>query len=103
MEKLHHIAVVVENITEAINWYSDNFKITVNYSDDSWASLQFENITLALVKPGQHPPHIAVEKSNAESFGTLKKHRDGTASTYISDPWGNIVEILNIDSKTVSK
>jgi catechol 2,3-dioxygenase-like lactoylglutathione lyase family enzyme len=100
MEKLHHIAVPVENIAEAINWYTDKFEITVNYSDDTWASLQFENIALALVIPGQHPPHIAVEKLDAERFGPLTKHRDGTASTYLSDPWGNIVEILNIDTKT---
>ncbi len=64
------------------------------YADASWALLKFENIALALVLPDQHPPHVAVERENAEAYGTLTPHRDGTASVYIRDPWGNAVEIM---------
>ena len=41
-----------------------------------------------------HPPHIAFEKNNAEDYGTLVPHRDGTSSVYIKDPSDNAVEIL---------
>jgi len=94
MEKIQHIAVVVPDIEAALSWYQSEFDVAVNYADQSWALLQFDNVSLALVAPGEHPPHIAVERENAESYGTLKRHRDGTASAYIEDPWGNTIEIM---------
>ena len=56
--------------------------------------LNYDNISLALVLPDMHPPHIAFEKLNAEDYGKLKDHRDGTSSVYIKDPSNNAVEIL---------
>ncbi len=94
MERLHHIAVQVPDIAQALDWYRDRFAVETAYADESWALLRFENVALALVLPGQHPPHIAVERTDAETFGPLTPHRDGTASVYISDPFGNVVEIL---------
>ena len=61
MEKIDHIAIVVTNINHAVNWYTNNRDCKVNYQDESWAELQFENIKLALVLPQYHPPHIAFE------------------------------------------
>ena len=103
IEKLHHIAVTVTDVPAAVRWYKEHFDLIVNYADDTWASLQFENIALALIKPEQHPRHIAVERSNAKNFGPLTRHRDGTASTYIIDPWGNTVEILDSKIQTAIK
>ena len=60
--------------------------------------LTYDNISLALVLPNMHPPHIAFEKSNAEDYGELKLHRDGTSSVYINDPSDNSVEILKKQS-----
>ena len=40
---------------------------------------------------------MAVERADAAAFGTLTPHRDGTASVYIDDPDGNVVEILQTD------
>ena len=94
MENMHHIALCVDDIQEASEWYLNTFKSKLMYLDDTWAAIQFDNILLALVLPGQHPPHIAVEREDAEKFGALVTHRDGTASTYIKDPWGNTIEIL---------
>ena len=56
--------------------------------------LAFDNVSLALVLPDQHPAHIAVERENAETHGTLTEHRDGSASVYVKDPWGNAIEYL---------
>lgn len=94
MEKLHHIALPVTNINNAVDWYEENFDIRKVYVDKSWALLEFENISVALVLPDQHPMHIAVERENAENFGVLKTHRDGTASVYVDDPWGNPIEYI---------
>ena len=62
--------------------------------DDTWASLDFANIQLAFVTPGQHQAHIAVVDANAEKFGPLQRHRDGTQSIYITDPFGNVIELI---------
>ena len=98
MDRLHHVAIAVPDIAEALDWYRNRFDVEPVYTDESWALLKFENIALALVLPDQPPPHVAVERRNAEKYGTLTVHRDGTASVYIRDPWGNAVEIMKTDS-----
>ena len=90
MEKIDHIAIVVTNINHAVNWYTKNRDCKVNYQDESWAELQFENIKLALVLPQDHPPHIAFEDDSIE--GT--KHRDGSESVYIDSPDRNTFELI---------
>lgn len=94
LNQIHHIAIPVQKVDEAVDWYRQNFECSISYQDDTWALLKFANIQLALVLPEQHPPHIAFVHPEAERFGTLKPHRDGTQSTYINDPAGNAVEIL---------
>lgn len=97
METLHHVAVTVDDIAAALDWYSARFDAETAYADDSWAMLRFDNVALALVLPDRHPPHIAVERPDARSHGSLVRHRDGTASAYIEDPWGNVIEIMQSD------
>ena len=94
MDKIHHIAVQVDNVKSAVDWYQKQFNIEVSYQDDTWAMLKFDNISLAIVIPGQHPPHFAIENDHAEDYGELTVHRDNTASIYINDPFGNAVEII---------
>ena len=94
MDRMHHIAIEVSAIDEAISWYKKNTNCKISYQDETWAMIQYENISLALVLPGKHPPHIAFEKLNAEDYGELKAHRDGTSSVYVKDPANNAVEIL---------
>ncbi|MGB0910481.1 MAG: VOC family protein [Nitrospirales bacterium] len=94
LDRIHHIAVVVPNIQEGIDWYTDNFHCMIEYVDDTWALLKFANTKLALVLPHQHPGHFAVSRSDAERFGHLTTHRDGLQSIYINDIAGNPLEIL---------
>ena len=94
MDKIHHIAIEVNSIEDSIKWYKKHSKCEVSYEDKTWALLKYENISLALVLPNSHPPHIAFEKNNAEKYGKLKLHRDGTSSVYIKDPSDNAVEML---------
>lgn len=94
LDPLDHVAISVKDIGEAVNWYRTHFRCEIAYQDDTWAMLQFANVKMALVIPGQHPPHLGFQSPRAEEFGSLKTHRDGTRSTYIRDPAGNAVEIL---------
>ena len=94
MDRLDHVAIPVEDIGKALDWYRSRFDIEIAYRDESWALGRFDNVALALVMPDQHPPHIAVARDDAERQGPLTPHRDGTASVYVKDPWGNAVEYL---------
>lgn len=94
LDRLHHVAIAVPDVRTALAWYRREFNVRVAYEDETWALLEFDNVALALVVPGQHPPHLAVERPDAERHGPLKTHRDGTASIYVHDPAGNTVEIM---------
>ena len=96
MDSIHHVAVTVENIERAIAWYKARFTFEVTWQDESWALLAFDNIALALVRPQQHPPHVAFITKELDTFGAPVRHRDGTASVYIEDSEGNTVEMLSV-------
>ena len=92
--KLHHVALSVPDIAAAVDWYTKTLNASVTYQDKTWALLNIDNTSIALVLPSQHPPHVAFESPDAERYGDLKQHRDGTASVYVQDPFGNTVEFL---------
>jgi hypothetical protein len=94
LDSINHLALQVSDVPKALGWYKDTFHCEVMYEDETWALMLFANISLALVTAGQHPPHLAFVREDAEAFGPLKTHRDGTRSTYIHDPFGNAVEII---------
>jgi catechol 2,3-dioxygenase-like lactoylglutathione lyase family enzyme len=94
LDSIDHIAIPVENVAAALDWYKRTFHCEVTYQDDTWAFLKFGNINLALVIPSQHPAHIAFVSPEAGKFGVLKLHRDGTRSCYVKDPAGNSIEIM---------
>lgn len=96
-DRIHHIAIAVRDVAEAVAWYTKTFRCSVSYQDPTWALLEFENTKLALVIPEQHPPHVAFTNADAASFGPLKTRRDGTRSTYVKDAAGNAVEIMAAD------
>lgn len=95
MDRIHHLAVQVADIGQAVAWYRQQFACGVKYQDQSWALLGFDNIDVALVLPGQHPPHVGIPRPDAGRFGELRTHRDGSASVYIRDPGGNALEIID--------
>lgn len=94
--KIDHIAVQVEDIYEACEWYCGHFNANVLYFDPSWALLEFDNIKMALILPNQHQNHVAIEV-NPRKYPNLefKQHRDGSNYHYLTDPWGNCVELIN--------
>lgn len=100
LDRIDHLAIPVEDIGRAVNWYRSRFATRVLYQDQTWALLEFANVRLALVLPEQHPPHIALRRADAASFGPLTRHRDGTRSIYIRDSEGNSVEIMDLGAQT---
>jgi catechol 2,3-dioxygenase-like lactoylglutathione lyase family enzyme len=96
LDSIHHIAIEVKNIQQAIDWYCKHLKCAVAYQDNTWALLKFANTSLALVLPGDHPPHIGIPCDHPEQYGEVKDHRDGTASSYVPDPFGNYVEMIKL-------
>jgi catechol 2,3-dioxygenase-like lactoylglutathione lyase family enzyme len=98
LNAIDHVAVPVTDVRATVDWYKDKFQCEVTYQDDTWALLKFANIRLALVVPSQHPAHIGFVSPEAERFGPLKTHRDGTRSCYVTDPAGNEVEVLAAES-----
>lgn len=96
LDPIDHIAISVTDLKATVDWYLTTFKCVVEYQDDTWALLKFDNIKLAFVIPEQHPPHIAFVSADAENFGALKTHRDGTRSVYVDDPSGNKLEIMAV-------
>jgi catechol 2,3-dioxygenase-like lactoylglutathione lyase family enzyme len=93
LDTLHHVAITVSDIQKTLDWYTKRFHCTVKYQDETWALVQFANISLALVSAEQHPPHFAII-GDPSDYGQPRKHRDGTRSVYVKDPAGNNVEIL---------
>jgi catechol-2,3-dioxygenase len=104
-----HIALSSTNIAEDIEFYRSRFsKIGILYQDESWAFLEVGSIKIALVSPGEHPPHLAfrvqsrelLEQMAADNNTTIKVHRDRSESFYMSDPSGNAIEIVFYPQKT---
>ena len=98
-DHIHHVAISVPNIAQAVEWYTSKFNCRVEYRDETWALLEFANTKLALVLPTQHPAHFAIARPDATTSGKLVGHRDGLQSVYITDPFGNAVEVLQETSK----
>ena len=94
--RLHHIAICVPSIAPAVKWYKETLKANISFQDETWALLDIDNTAIALVLPSQHPPHLAFESLDAEKYGDLTTHRDGTASVYVKDPFGNTIEFLKL-------
>jgi extradiol dioxygenase family protein len=94
-----HIAIESKDIQADVDFYRSRFsKIGILYQDETWAFLDLGGMKLALVTPGQHPPHIAyreiLEKLASESNATIKVHRDKSESFYLYDPSGNASEVV---------
>jgi hypothetical protein len=94
LDSIHHVAIPVSNVAKAVEWYTSRFNCGVEYIDESWALLAFANTKLALVLPQDHPSHFALIRPDANKFGELVTHRDGLNSVYITDAFGNSIEVL---------
>lgn len=99
--RVDHIAIPATDIPATARWYEEHFAAEVLYQDDSWAFLKVGGTKLALVKPEQHPGHIAfsvtpqeLEAKARQHNQPIATHRDGTRGIYIHDPAGNSIEFI---------
>lgn len=89
-----HLGITVANIEASVKWYQTSFNCVVLYQDKREAMLQFDNVKLSLTLPSYHPAHIAFQKADAATYGELREQADGSRSTLVGDPTGNMVELL---------
>ena len=101
MFTLDHVAIQTTNIAATADYYVRQFGAEVLYMDKSWAFLRLGQGKIALVRPDQHPAHLALratlpelETASADSGVSIKTHRDGTQGIYLTDPSGNRVELI---------
>ncbi len=90
-----HVALNVTNIKNAIEWYVSNLDAKVLFQDETWGLVEIAGTRIAFTIPSQHPPHIAFAVDSLEKIpGAAKIHRDGSISSYVSDPDGNFIEYI---------
>ena len=101
MFELDHVAIQTPDIADSVAFYQKQFGAQIIYQDASWAFLRIGQGKLALVKPEQHPAHVALrvdlpqlEAIAAQYEQSVKIHRDGTRGIYLSDPAGNQLELI---------
>ncbi|HVS73770.1 MAG TPA: VOC family protein [Phycisphaerae bacterium] len=101
MFELDHVAIQVPDVPAAARFYQENFGAQILYADQTWAFLRLGQGKLALVRPEQHPPHVALRVDAASLEAVAAKaglnvdlHRDGTRGIYIKDPAGNTLELI---------
>ena len=111
VQKLGHIAIRVKDIARAKSFYTD-LGMNLIWEDDDWCYLEANDDRngLALLGPGYKAagPHFAFHfhdrhevdlvhkrlKASGVHVGAIHDHRDGTASFYLKDPEGNLLEML---------
>jgi catechol 2,3-dioxygenase-like lactoylglutathione lyase family enzyme len=101
MFEMDHVAVPTRDIPGTVAYYVREFGATVLYADKTWAFLRVGQGKLALVRPEQHPPHVALrvdlptlEAAAKKAGKAIDKHRDGTQGIYVDDPAGNVLELI---------
>ena len=92
---IDHIAVEVKDLNASVKWYSEKFNCNVKYQDKTWAMLSFQNISIALVTPNEHPAHFAIVKESIKEDAKVKYHRDGIGYIYGNDLDNNVIELVD--------
>jgi catechol 2,3-dioxygenase-like lactoylglutathione lyase family enzyme len=99
--EIDHVAVLSRDIAASVKWYVEKFGAVVLYQDAAWAFMRLGQGKLALVTPGQHPPHVAIRieeealgKAALAAGNPVDRHRDGTKGIYITDLDGNQIELI---------
>ena len=96
---IDHIAVLVDDLKKAEEWYCDKLAAKVTFRDEKYIRIQVENTNIALIDKKHYPwEHIAILIENKEelphNLGETIEHRDGTIGVYVKDPFGNYLEYI---------
>jgi catechol 2,3-dioxygenase-like lactoylglutathione lyase family enzyme len=91
---IDHVTIMVSDLEQSINWYTTSFFCELIYQTKTIAVLKFENIKLVLSLPSEQRPHLAYLKSDTREFGEVLEQTDLCKSTFIADPTGNVLELV---------
>lgn len=99
MSIIDHIAILVDDLKLAEEWYTQNLDGKVTFRDQKYIRMKLSNTNVALIDK-RHYPHahfgILVEKIEdlPLEMGEVVYHRDGTTGVYVKDPFGNYLEYI---------
>ena len=99
MSVIDHIAILVDNLDTAEEWYTQKLAGKVTFRDSKYIRVSVSNTNIALIDK-KHYPHahfgILVEKMEdlPLELGEVVYHRDGTTGVYVKDPFGNYLEYI---------
>ena len=96
---IDHIAILVDDLSVAEDWYMNKLDAKICYRDEKYIRLKLNNTFLALIDKKHYPhPHFAIIVDNIEDLptelGNVVEHRDGTVGVYVKDPFGNYLEYI---------
>ena len=97
LSHVHHVAISVADIKKSVKWYMTSFNCRIVSESPREAVLQFETIRISLVVPSHEPPHFAFVRGDAATLGELRERESGVISTFLADPTGNVIEIVDED------
>ena len=94
-----HIAILVDDLNIAEEWYSDKMGGVVEFRDSKYIRIKVSNTNIALIDKNYYPhAHIGILVDNKEDLptdlGEVVHHRDGTIGVYVKDPFGNYLEYI---------
>tara|TARA_R100000008_G_scaffold15633_1_gene7626 strand:+ start:1246 stop:1587 length:342 start_codon:yes stop_codon:yes gene_type:complete len=98
MSVVDHIAVLVDDLDEALDWWQERLGAAVTHRDEFYYRLSVNNTNIALISKNKYPSaHIGILCDSYHELpkeGTKVEHRDGTVGVYQEDPSGNVVEFI---------
>ncbi len=94
LQAVDHLTLLVADVVKTARWYQSSFHCELIEQTPTRAVIRFANLNLVLCLPSQQAQHLAFSRVDAATFGALSPADDGRLSTYLSDPSGNLVEII---------
>jgi len=99
MSIIDHIAVLVDDLKVAEEWYTEKLDGKVTFRDSRYIRMSVSNTNIALIDKKHYPhPHFGILVENIADLplemGEVVYHRDGTTGVYVKDPFGNYLEYI---------
>jgi len=99
MSIVDHIAVLVDDLNTAEEWYTEKLNGKVTFRDEKYIRMSVSNTNIALIDKKHYPyAHFGILIEKMEDLplelGEVVYHRDGTTGVYVKDPFGNYLEYI---------
>ena len=99
MSVVDHIAILVDDLVAAEEWYTEKLDGKVTFRDSKYIRMSVSNTNIDLKEKKHYPyAHFAILVDKIEDLplelGETVYHRDGTTGVYVKDPFGNYLEYI---------